>query len=112
MEYKEFIENDYFANPNSTDYGTIPKYLEDDLDEIPIIPFDGTRPKWHTSTAKMREYLMHKYWGGNYQSRSKMWVISHDGSPLPEHAIQIDHIFPWNKISALPMFLFVLKTLY
>lgn len=98
MDSESIKDNDYYANPSRTGYGTLPPFVSAILAKRTPKPFDGTRPQWLPSTKKMREYLMSRYWSGNYQSRSGMWVIGHDGVPLSGDSVQIDHIFKWEEI--------------
>lgn len=98
MDYTKIIENEFYVNPTVTCYGTLPSFLEQHLSTIQVRPYSGERPNWLPSTEYVREYLMKKYWGGEYKSRSLMWVIGHNGSPLSQDSIQIDHIIPWDSI--------------
>lgn len=98
MNYKEIVNNDFFVNPTLTSYGTLPRFLERFTKSIKVKPYAGERPNWLPSTDCIRKYLMKNYWGGNYKSRSLMWVIGHNGSPLSADSIQIDHIIEWETI--------------
>lgn len=98
MDYENIIKNEFYVNPTQTSYGTLPSFLEEHLSKIKIRPYNGGRPNWLPSTEVVREHLMKNHWGGNYRSRSLMWVIGHNGSPLSQDSIQIDHIIDWNKI--------------
>lgn len=99
MDFELIKENEYYVNPSRTGYGTLPPFLDAILARRTAKPFDGTRPTWLPSTEKMREYLMSRHWAGDYQSRSGMWVIGHDGIPLSGNSVQIDHIIKWEEIS-------------
>ena len=99
MDFDLIRENDYYVNPSRTGYGTLPPFLHSILARRVAKPFTGIRPNWLPSTEKMRKYLMSRHWGGDYQSRSGMWVIGHDGTPLSENSVQIDHIMKWDDIS-------------
>lgn len=98
MDYTQLEKDGYFVDPTSTGYGSLPTCLTECLSSMKVRPYAGERPMWMPSTEKVREYLMHHCWGGNYKSRSKVWVIGHNGSPLSEDSIQIDHIIPWESI--------------
>lgn len=98
MDYEKAIKNEFYVNPTLTSYGTLPPFLEELLSTMTVKPFNGVRPSWLPSTEYVREYLMKNHWGGDYKSRSLMWVIAHNGSPLSEDSIQIDHIIPWENI--------------
>jgi len=101
MDYEEIIKNGFYVDPVSTSYGTIPKYVEEYLSKskIEVKPYEGVRPNWIGGAAEMRDNLMREYWGGEYMSRSLQWVIGHNGTPLSEDSIQIDHIVKWDEIS-------------
>lgn len=99
MNYDKIILNEYYVNPTLTGYGTMPSFLNNYLSRIKIKPYAGERPMWIPSTESVREYLMQNYWGGNYKSRSLMWVIGHNGTPLSQDSLQIDHIVKWEEIS-------------
>jgi hypothetical protein len=99
MNFKLIKENDYYVNPTRTGYGTLPPFLLGILERKQVKPFDGIRPDWLPNTKRMREYLIDRYWGGDYQSRSRRWVMAHDGTPLSVDSVQIDHITKWEDIS-------------
>ena len=112
MDYYKIIENDFYVNPTVTGYGTLPDFLEEFISKIKVKPYQGERPSWLPSTEKVRDYLMENYWGGNYKSRSLMWVVGHNGSPLSEDSIQIDHIIEWGKISEKLLYQYIGEKAY
>lgn len=99
FDYEDIVRNEFYVNPLLTGYGTLPIFLEEYTSRMVIRRYNGERPTWIPSTEAIREYLMKKHWGYNYQSRSLMWIIGHNGSPLSEDSIQIDHIVKWSEIS-------------
>ncbi len=98
FDYNEIIRNRYFVDPTFSGYGTIPSFVEARTSKMAVKPYDGGRPDWEPSTEDIREYLMANYWGREYASRSLKWIIGHNGSPLSEDSIQIDHIVKWKEI--------------
>jgi len=99
MNYNKIISNGFYVDPTSTGYGTLPSILNEHICTIKVKPYAGERPNWIPSTEDIREYLMKNYWGGDYKSRSLIWVIGHNGTPLSQDSIQIDHIVKWEEIS-------------
>ena len=98
MDYQKIIENDFYVNPTLTGFGTLPPFLDYYISKMKVVQYNGKRPSWIPSTEKMREFLMESHWGGEYKSRSLSWVIGHNGTPLSQDSIQIDHIMTWEEI--------------
>ena len=95
----DLISNNYYADPTLGPFGSLPPNLAYNVNKLKVKIYENDfNPNWYPSTKVIRDYLLKKCWGGAYQSRSKTWVIGHDGIPLSEDSIQIDHIFDWKYI--------------
>lgn len=99
IDFKEAMKYEFYANPTITAYGTLPPFLKDKISGTKPEIYNGFRPIWYPNTEAMRLFLMEEVWGVNFMSRSLKWVIGHNGSPLSEDSIQIDHIMKWESIS-------------
>jgi len=99
IDYKKAKEYEFYVNPTLTSYGTLPPFLAKSISRIKPFAYTGGRPRWYPNAESVRRYLMEEIWGMDSRSRSLKWVIGHNGSPLSEDSIQIDHIIKWQFIS-------------